>query len=694
MGNSFTINSFLALLGCFFTGLAFAWLLYRKKSAAPDVVRIGLAITRTVSVTLILWLLFSPLVKQLSYSLEKPVVIMAQDNSQSAGTLLPPGFDSRQYQADLVELSKALAEKYEVRSYNFGDAVSQGLDFGYTGKFTNASVFANQLNDEFLNRNIGAVILSTDGIFNRGGNPSPAFEMLKTPVYPIALGDTIPKTDVLITQVRTNDLVFLDNDFKIDIQVEAYQCDGQQTRLTVLEDGKKVHEGFIQLKGNQVSKNIAVVLKAAKLGHHQYTISLSGLKNEISLKNNRWQTAIEVIDDRLKVLIAAASPHPDIAAIKQAVASNKRYELSVCSPKELSSVEPGKYGLIILYQLPAVQFDDKEFLRKVVETKIPLWYIIGAQSDFSKLNRAQGQLNYTLRDASLQYIYSEPNAGFSAFDLDSSAKKTISSFDPLQAPSGILNLLGQHQVIFNQRIGKAKTTQPQLFFMEDNGRKTGFLIGEGIWKWRLAEHAEKGASPVFDDLVAKIFQYLSIKDDKRKFRVFPTKNAFDENEPILLNAILYNDSYQPVNSPDVSIVIKDSKGKTYNFSFSKAESSYHLEVGILPYGSYTYEAKTMMGNQKYTASGTFIVNEQLTEFQQTIANHQLLFQLAERTNGKMYAPDKISELKKELLKEGKMKTLSYEDRKYEELINLKWLFAVILLLLSTEWFFRKINSLS
>ena len=45
----------------------------------------------------------------------------------------------------------------------------------------------------------------------------------------------------------------------------------------------------------------------------------------------------------------------------------------------------------------------------------------------------------------------------------------------------------------------------------------------------------------------------------------------------------------------------------------------------------------------------------------------------------------------ELDKNEQIKTISYEDRKYEELINFKWLFALILLLLSVEWFLRKRN---
>ena len=99
-----------------------------------------------------------------------------------------------------------------------------------------------------------------------------------------------------------------------------------------------------------------------------------------------------------------------------------------------------------------------------------------------------------------------------------------------------------------------------------------------------------------------------------------------------------------------------------------------------------------MGIQKYTAKGSIFINPLVAEFQQTIANHHLLYQLSSQTNGKMYSPDQLSALKDELLKNENIKTISYEDRKYEELINFKWLFVLIILLLSAEWLLRKRNA--
>lgn len=691
MGNSFTIYSFFALLGCLLAGMFFAWLLYGKSSALSRPLRGGLALIRLITVALILWLLCSPLIKQVSYTLEKPIVIIAQDNSQSAGAIVSPGFDRTKYEHDLQQLSKALSEKYEVRTYSFSDKVTSGLDFSYKGKLTNAAALVSRITDEFTNRNVGAVILATDGIFNRGGNPAD-ISALKAPVYTIALGDTIPKKDVLVANVNSNDLVYLDSDFKLEVQVQAYQCKDQQTRLKVTEDGKTVYDEPVKFSTNVFSKYVPVKLKASKLGQHRYTVSVSGIAGEISDQNNTQQVLIEVIDDRQKILIAAAAPHPDIAALNGAISANKHNEVSIALNEELLKTDPEKYALIILYQLPGLQFDARVLIDKIRMSKVPVWYILGAQSSISKFNQVQSMVNFAGNNGSLQHTYSDINKNVSAFDLDAAAEKTIGSFDPLQASSGQLKLMGASETILNQRAGKTSTDLPQLFFMNDNGRKTGYLIGEGVWKWKLSEARESTGNVVFNDLISKTVQYLSVKDDKRKFKVYPAKQAFDENEHILLNATLYNDSYQPVNAPDVNLELKDDKGKSYRYTFSKFESSYQLDAGILPPGNYSYAANTALGNQKYQAKGSFFIHMLNAEFQQTIANHHLLYQLSGQTNGKLYTADRLLSIKDDLDKSEQMKTLSYEDRKYEELVNLRWLFFLLLILLSTEWFLRKRNA--
>ena len=691
MHNFFTATSLFTLIACALFGCLYAWVLYRKNNYLSPNIKLTLTILRIVVVTSITYLLFAPLFKQISYTLEKPIIVIANDNSISVAQIKPSGFSQKKYQQDLQQLASKLSEKYEVKTFNFSDTVKQGLDFSGNGKLSSGSDLINQLNDELLNRNVGALIIASDGIFNRGGNPLYDLNKIKAPVYTIALGDTIPKKDVLIANVNYNNLVYLDNEFTLDIQIQANESKGENTQLSISENGNKISSQTIGITSTSFVKDIQIKLKANKIGIQKYNLNVSSLNNEITTKNNSQNFFVEVIDGRQKVLLAAATPHPDLATIKQAIELNKHYEVTLALADELNNVDLNLYSLAILYQLPATGNSANGFLSRIQNSKISLWYILGAQSNINAFNQQQKLLNFSKTNGTLQEVFPYTALNFNVFTLDNNASKQLSEYGPLQIPFGVLSINGKYSAVLNQRIGKVNTQSPLWFFMEDNGKKIGVLMGEGIWRWKLEEAVNEQNFPLLHDLISKTIQYLSVKDDKRKFKIYTSKTTFEENENVILNATLYNDAFEPINSPDVKVQVKNEIGKIFNYTFSKLGTTYQLNAGTLPQGNYTYVANTNLGDQNYTANGAFYVSALNVEYQQTTANHQLLNTMAQQTNGKMMMPLNLLSIADEIEKSDQVKTISYEDRKYEELINFKWLFALIIILLTTEWFLRKRN---
>ena len=53
----------------------------------------------------------------------------------------------------------------------------------------------------------------------------------------MGVGDTIQKTDQLIRDVRVNDIAFLNNDFPVEVNVEANKLKGKEVLLKLLKDG-------------------------------------------------------------------------------------------------------------------------------------------------------------------------------------------------------------------------------------------------------------------------------------------------------------------------------------------------------------------------------------------------------------------------------------------------------------------------
>lgn len=684
----FTSISFLWLLGCLALGLGYALLLYGSSSHLKKPLRNSLFALRALAVTILAFLLFAPLVRTVNTSVEKPLIIIAQDNSASILVSRPKEFDDKSYVADLKKLEKELSADYDVRSFSFGSGVKNGLDLSFNAPVTDISSVFKLIEDQFSNRNIGALILGSDGIYNRGPNPEYEARNLKSSIYTVAMGDTIAKRDLLISNVNYNNITYLDNQFQVEITVEAYQAQGSTSVLTVSDKGGAVFSKVVAVNSNEFRLTVPITLLAKSKGIQQYDIRLSGISNELSVRNNNQTIFVEVIDGRQKVLIIANSPHPDIAAIKQSVEINKNYSIKTSFAGDVSETDIEEAGLVILHQLPSVTNNAQDIL-KMVAAK-PLLYVLGAQSSAAGFSASQSILGITSSGNTQEVVASfEPD--FYAFTLSEANKQRIRNFAPLISPFGNYGLKGPGDIMMSQQIGKVATKMPLLIFGQDTQRKMAVLAGEGIWRWRLEDFQESGTHEAIDELIGKTVQYLSTREDKRKFRAYPSKNAFDENEHVILNAELYNNAFELVNTPDVNVSLTSRSGKSYSFVFSRTTNAYSLDAGVLPAGGYSYNARTELGKDKYTAGGQFVITQQQAEFKQTRANHQLLYALAQQSGGKMVFPQQVMEILKLIRANENVKTVSYEDRKYEEPINLKLVFFVILALLSVEWFSRKRN---
>ncbi len=684
----FTSETFFWLLGCLALGTGYAFLLYGSSNQLSRTIRNSLFALRALLIAFMAFLLFAPLAKTITRTVEKPLIIIAQDNSASVLISKTADFNQQSYTDDLKMLERSLSADYDVRTYNFSSEIKNGLDLKFDGALTDISSVFKMIDEQFSNRNIGAVILGSDGIYNDGANPQYESKDLRSPVYTIALGDTVAKRDLLISNVNYNNISYLDNQFQVEVSVEAYQSQGSSTILTVSSKSGIVFSKPLSIASNEFRLTVPLTLLADRKGIQQYTIRLAPISNELSAINNSQTIFVEVIDGKQKVLILANSPHPDITALKQSIEINKNYSVKVALAPDASNADIEEAGLIILHQLPSINNNARDILKQSASK--PLLFILGAQSNIPAFSASQSLLGITSK-ATMQEVTAGLRTDFYAFTLSEPNRLRIQNFGPLFAPFGNYGLKGPASILMSQKIGKLATEMPLLAFAEDPQRKIGVLAGEGIWRWRLEDFQEHLNHDAIDELVVKTIQYLSAREDKRKFRVYPSKNAFDENEHIILNAELYNDAFELVNSPDVNISLKSKTGKSYSYVFSRTTNAYNLDAGVLPAGEYSYTAGTELGKLKHQAEGQFVLSRQQAEFKQSLANHQLLYAMAEQNGGKMVFPGQIKELSGLIRANENVKTVSYEDRKYEELINLKLIFFLIVGLLTLEWFTRKRN---
>ena len=489
-----------------------------------------------------------------------------------------------------------------------------------------------------------------------------------------------------------NRIVYLNDRFLIEADVQAFNSRGSKSNIHLykIANGKniKLESQSFTIDKDNFFKSFQFELDADQVGNVKYLISIDGLNNELSKANNSRNIYMEILDARQKILLLAHAPHPDIRAIKQSVKANKNFEIDVVYANDnIPSARP--YDMVIMHNLPSQKHRIATFAEELGRTKKPVMYIIGANTSIADINNLQDAIKITGSNNSLNDVTPVFKEGFDLYTLEESIGPELRKYVPLKVPFGDYNVGAASKVLLNQKVGSVETNYPLLAYTDVNNHKQAVLAGEGIWRWRLYEYQEYESYKNSQSILMKSLQYISQKEDKRKFRAYVSKNSFKENESVSFDAQLYNENYEPINVPEANLVITNEKGEQFDYSFSKTNNYYFLDAGRYPEGNYSFKANTNYNGKVLEASGKFSIQSIKKEQYDLTARHDLLNDLAKQSGGQVIYPADISSLENQMLQDNTIKPILYSKAETTPIMNLWWLIAILIILLAVEWFLRR-----
>ncbi len=668
---------------------ASGFLYFRNSDVAeiPKPFRITAAVLRFFSILLVLLLLFSPLFRTLSKEKENPIIVVVQDNSRSIALNKDSVFYRNDYSIRLKQLTESLSKDYETVFYTAGEALNRDGALTLNEKATDYETVFRELESIYAGRNIGAIVFAGDGLFNKGIHPVYRVKNLKAPVYSIALGDSSLQRDAYIRRVNTNKIAYLNNKFPVEINLGADKIKGRNLQVKVSDESKVLFTQNLTAGDDRFDQTINILLDADKPGIRKYTVTLSSDGQEYTLRNNSYSFYLEVIDGRRKILLLADGPHPDLGALMQAYSVNENYEAELKFMSDFSG-NPESYSLVILYQIPSQSAQAAELTTRLKKSNISTWYILGARSNLFAFNQLDEGLKITNSGVKPDESVPSLNPGFGAFTLSENVKKWLPGVPPLFTPFGNYETKGGTETLLFRKIGLTVTNTPALLLHPEAGRRTAVLAGEGIWRWGMDDFEKNGNREQFNELISKITQYLALTEDKSKFRV-NAKNIYPETESVVLDAELYNDNLELVNTPEVNLNIINAEGKTFPFTFSRTENAYRADCGKLPPGDYRFKAETTFNGKKTDKTGAFTVSEMQAELMNTRADFGVMSRLADETDGELFTPETMDEIPQRLKAREDIKPITFSTGKLTGLSDLKWLFFLLLIFLAGEWFIRK-----
>ncbi len=667
---------FLLLSSIIAGGLSFYQYFYKAKNRSK--VALFLALLRFMTIFGILLLLINPIISRKTFETIKSPLPIVVDNSGSILDLKASATSLELYKK--LAKNKELQEKFDVQSYRFDSEFQNAATFDFKGTQSNLDEVAKNLKSIHKNATFPTILI-TDGNQTSGEDYVYSFDATNK-VYPLVVGDTTTFLDFKVNQLNVNKYAFHKNKFPVEVFLQYSGNKTVNANFSISQGNLILHKQTISFSSSKKSVIVNILLPADKIGLQIFKATISSKEQEKNTYNNTKNFAVEVIDQKSNIAIVSAINHPDIGALKRAIETNVQRKVTIVKPNDVKSLQD--YNVLIFYQPTA---DFKSVFENNKLAGINTFVITGINTDFTFLNQQQNSLVFRMSNQKEDYLASF-NSQFNLFALDDIG---FEQFSPLQNAFGTITTNGNVAVLLSSKIRNIDTNAPLLAFAENQGKRSAFLLGENLWKWRLQSHVDTQSFEKFDLFIDKTIQYLATTNSKKSL-VVNHESFYNSGEAIEITAQYFNKNYEFDEKARLTISVTNKKTRQIKkYDLLKTNTAFKVNLDGLSAGQYTFSVKELNSNTAY--NGYFEILDFDIEKQFVNPDVAKLTQLATQTQGKVYYPNQVDGLIKTLLENENYKAVQKAIVKKTPLIDWIWLLILIAISLASEWFIRKYNGM-
>jgi hypothetical protein len=704
-------GSVLVYIAAFVVAMGLAFLFYRYTlPPLPGRLRVTLSLLRGAALALLLLLLFEPVARFTSSHTQPPVVAILVDNSQSMSIRDAAGDRAaavRQF------LSSPGAPAGAVTRYvTFAGALQSSLLEGpdsvrFDGETTNLAAAFAGLRDQVDRENIQAVVLVSDGNYTEGKNPLYDAEALHLPVSTIGVGDTAEQKDLLVERVVANAVAYAETRVPVDITIKSSGYGGENVEVRLLDGTTVVDRKTVALRDGTVEYPVTLTLETKEEGTRRYVVAVSELPKELTTRNNAKAFFVKVLRSKLRVLLLAGAPSPDVAAVRQGLAEDPQISVTALVQKGPGEFYATRYAralvdsadCLVLVGFPGAAASDEILsdLRSAVERgRTPVLYIHGKGVDPQKLRSLEPLLPFTWQQGAPGEILvaasvAEREANHPLVRLEGSVPPGVwGQLPPVFKPQSPFRVRPEAMLLVSASLQNIVLNEPLASVRDVNRQKSFALTCYGVWRWRLMTQGKGDAAGFFAALLSNAVRWLTTKEDTKSVRVAPVKEAFTTAEAVEFTGEVYDEQLRPVDDAELIVEVRRASDETQLALTAVGNGRYEGSVTGLAEGEYTFAAHASAGGKEYGADrGRFTVGQMNVEYLETKMNKTLLEQIAYRTGG-AFTP--IGQAAAGAAKAASGATFSPREivqAREVELWNWQVLAGMIIALFALEWFLRK-----
>jgi uncharacterized membrane protein len=573
------------------------------------------------------------------------------------------------------------------------------------------------------------ILLFSDGITNGDRKTLEGTQALGVPIFTIGVGNTEGFTDARIAELRVPDFAFRGREVKLDLTVQAHGLQGKTLPLYFNRGKNLITNRSIRVDTDPFEQKVTFSFTPKEIGTHSFSLHIPSQPQEQLTQNNHKEFKIDVQRDKIRVLTLSGSPSWNYRFLRMAMKQDPLIELvsfvflrtptdSVDVPESQLSLIPFPIDDIFLEELKnfdVVVFDDfshRSYFNPVYLDKVKDFVRDGGGLAMFGGARAFDSGGYA--DSALKDVLPVELDGKGSYQTQSTVR-------PVLTPAGkahpITRLLpgtkGNEEAwakmvpltAFNRIRGARGETlltaggdgssaaAPLLTIGRfGKGRSLAFMSDEA-WRWNFIAVGNRETPQNHLKLIRQAVRWLAQEPSFEQVQIRPIPVS-RPGEKIAIKLRILKDDFTPSRQASVQLRVIGPEGEPslVEVTADSEEGEYTGNYTPTREGSYRVEAEANLAGKNLGKDATSLtVAFPYEEIDDGKPRPELLKQIALASQGEYISIGEWNEktLERIAAKLEQHKPSQIIEQRQTRLWSTLWPFAVILALLSIEWWMRR-----
>lgn len=720
--------------------------LYWERRRGRALLLLGL---RTLAVATCLLVALEPVIELGRVTRVPNHIAVLVDDSRSMVVKPPDGQERYARAADLVARASGQFERWRQAGHRvdllrFGEDLTatdlQSLRAPPTGDATRIGESLAELRSRYTGRDLGAVILISDGIdtgrVGRGpldGETQKTLAGLEAPVHTVLVGEPELR-DLSIATILSDDFAFVRTPLKLEAILRATGLANRQVEVSLSRDGRLVDVRSVHIEADDAQARVSFDWTPDRPGNFVFEIATPVLAGEALSSNNKQVFTVKVIRDRIRILHVCGRPSWDQRFLRSMLRLDPNVDLvSFFILRTETDQQPFNRREMSLIPFPDREIFDEQLksfdllifqnfnsaptykvepylpgLRDYVQSGGAL-AMVGGDLSFASGGYAQtalrtvlpvelegippvGDRAYTTDDFKPRLTLAGRSHPVTSLSLEPRLNETRwGKLPPLEGINRVARLKpGATALLVHPNLKTESGDPAPVLAVTDAGKGRALaLTTDTSWHWGFLAAGAGDDGRTFQRFWESAIRWLVRDPALTLLRLELDRVEYRKGQPANVRVRTLHADYTPSGGTAVDLALYGAEGgdarepiKSFNITTSSAGEA-HLELPALAPGAYRLAGRATIDGRDVEEEQTFIIRPEGREHDDVVSQKAVLQEIAESTGG-VFADGRLGDVpirKQREVRAGSLKTI--------EIWSNPLLLLLALLLLATEWTLRR-----